>query len=185
MSEDVIDDIDESKPIRRVSKRASKRRPMQFSDLVVVSREITMRTAALHELVTLGCTDPKRTQVALMMIWWSWFHQRQLPDSIDDWPNDKLRGAFGIDVRSTRRVYADCLETVQRIARGRAPFSSVAHEEIFELSGGLCHHCRQPIEFETFHIDHLVPIVYGGLGGNDNLVASCPPCNMQKGARLS
>ncbi len=42
-----------------------------------------------------------------------------------------------------------------------------------------CFYCATPIDM-TSHLDHIVPVYYGGSNRSSNLVACCRPCNMYK-----
>lgn len=43
----------------------------------------------------------------------------------------------------------------------------------------MCFFCGTDIDMSD-HLDHLIPVFYGGTNRNSNLVASCKPCNMTK-----
>jgi 5-methylcytosine-specific restriction endonuclease McrA len=47
---------------------------------------------------------------------------------------------------------------------------------------GKCFWCGKRVG-RDFHVDHVVPIFLGGSNGPENLVISCPACNMSKGAK--
>ena len=49
-------------------------------------------------------------------------------------------------------------------------------------AGGACEYCRllQAATGVTFHIDHFVPGSRGGITAMNNLVLSCPGCNLAK-----
>lgn len=42
-----------------------------------------------------------------------------------------------------------------------------------------CFYCATPITMAD-HLDHVIPVYYGGTNRLSNLVASCKPCNMAK-----
>lgn len=42
---------------------------------------------------------------------------------------------------------------------------------------------KTPVGSE-YHVDHVIPLVQGGSNGPENLVISCPLCNVSKGGRL-
>jgi 5-methylcytosine-specific restriction endonuclease McrA len=44
----------------------------------------------------------------------------------------------------------------------------------------LCHYCGAP----ATEVDHVIPHARGGSDAISNLVASCRPCNLSKGAKL-
>lgn len=54
--------------------------------------------------------------------------------------------------------------------------------EILESQDHLCAWCETPL-MGTYHVDHYWPISKGGFNGVENLVASCPACNISKGAK--
>ena len=51
------------------------------------------------------------------------------------------------------------------------------------ISNKKCYWCNTKIIDNNYHIDHYVPISKGGEHSNDNLVLSCPKCNLTKGAK--
>ncbi|MGE0762220.1 MAG: HNH endonuclease [Bdellovibrionales bacterium] len=50
-----------------------------------------------------------------------------------------------------------------------------------ELGKGLCYHCGERFSGEELSMDHLIPIVRGGVSSKNNVVVSCKPCNSAKG----
>jgi len=62
--------------------------------------------------------------------------------------------------------------------------------EIFKMWYSRCAYCSTPLDFKTFHIDHIEPLHRGrispskaedlGLNCLSNLTPSCAPCNMLK-----
>jgi len=58
--------------------------------------------------------------------------------------------------------------------------------QVFERSDGRCTYCRTPLTLDgRWHVDHAFPRALGGGDEPGNLVASCGPCNLAKGARTS
>lgn len=54
-----------------------------------------------------------------------------------------------------------------------------AHRCAFVIrSRGYCTWCRCVLTKDTFQVDHVVPRRDGGKHADDNLVASCPDCNI-------
>ncbi|TGL56692.1 HNH endonuclease [Leptospira ognonensis] len=47
-------------------------------------------------------------------------------------------------------------------------------------SNGICHYCGQKFKVEELTMDHLIPIIRGGLSIKANLVPSCKECNSKK-----
>lgn len=65
----------------------------------------------------------------------------------------------------------------------REPIGNHLRRHILDRDGFTCVYCGEPIE-KTPHIDHLVPVSAGGKNHICNLAASCPSCNLSKGARI-
>lgn len=51
--------------------------------------------------------------------------------------------------------------------------------KIFSMTGGRCFYCGCELDFNDFHLEHFSPKANGGKVAN-NLVPSCPDCNLQK-----
>ena len=66
----------------------------------------------------------------------------------------------------------------RRGAEGTHTAEDVAKQ--FELQGGRCYWCGEPVD--AYHIDHRFPLSKGGSNGPENIVVSCPECNMAKKA---
>ena len=63
---------------------------------------------------------------------------------------------------------------------------------IAKRDGWKCHYCEVQLSFRPLtsdekypEIEHKIPRARGGSNHMDNLVLSCPTCNMRKGARYS
>ena len=54
-------------------------------------------------------------------------------------------------------------------------------QKLFKLQKGLCTVCRSKLT--KYHIDHIMPLVNGGLNTDDNVQLLCPPCNLTKGSK--
>jgi len=59
----------------------------------------------------------------------------------------------------------------------------VEREKIFKITEGKCFYCGCNIKYEDFHIDHFIPKSKNG-GKENNIVPSCPTCNLIKGDLL-
>ncbi len=53
----------------------------------------------------------------------------------------------------------------------------------FDATAGHCWYCGIVMDPFRFVLDHQVPVVQGGPSTQDNLVASCSPCNTSKRGR--
>lgn len=59
-------------------------------------------------------------------------------------------------------------------------------QELYAQQKGCCHYCN--IEFDrylddAYHVEHKLPLSRGGTNDRENLVLSCPKCNLQKQSR--
>ena len=50
---------------------------------------------------------------------------------------------------------------------------------IFNMTGGKCFYCGCTLDFQNFHVDHVIPKAKGGTDFK-NIVPACPDCNMAK-----
>jgi 5-methylcytosine-specific restriction endonuclease McrA len=53
----------------------------------------------------------------------------------------------------------------------------------YKRQNGKCYWCGKKVH-ETYHVDHIIPLSRGGSDNADNLVISCPYCNLSRGSRL-
>lgn len=49
------------------------------------------------------------------------------------------------------------------------------------IGKGQCYHCEEKFKPEELTMDHLIPIVRGGMSNKKNCVPSCKECNSKKG----
>jgi 5-methylcytosine-specific restriction endonuclease McrA len=93
------------------------------------------------------------------------------------------------EIDARRNQWAkDNPEKVKRIKRNyrtRKAGNGGAHtaeeiQERIEEQGYMCFYCSHPLEGD-YHVDHFVPVSRGGGSEIENLVASCPSCNLSKG----
>lgn len=54
----------------------------------------------------------------------------------------------------------------------------------FKSQKGLCWHCGKKLDPKNYHVDHLTPLSRGGSNNADNMVISCPRCNLSKHDRF-
>lgn len=73
----------------------------------------------------------------------------------------------------------------QRAACAAAPGTHTAADVAAQYlrQHGRCYWCAVKVG-KTYHVDHVTPLVKKGSNGPDNLVISCPACNLSKGAKL-
>lgn len=63
----------------------------------------------------------------------------------------------------------------------RTPGVPRRRQRIFNKSDGKCHYCQTPLTLTgKWHIEHKMPRALMGSNKDDNLVASCAPCNHKK-----
>lgn len=65
----------------------------------------------------------------------------------------------------------------QRVRPFKRSDNPAKTRRIFEGVGGCCRWCGVELSFDTFHVDHVIPICDGGTNDEDNLTAACPACN--------
>lgn len=58
----------------------------------------------------------------------------------------------------------------------------ILREAVYDCSRGICGICREPVPFERFSIDHIVPLSRGGAHSMVNLQLAHLSCNARKGA---
>lgn len=52
-------------------------------------------------------------------------------------------------------------------------------KRVFDITNGRCFYCGCELDIDNFHIDHFIAKSDGGKG-KENLVPSCPECNICK-----
>ena len=60
-------------------------------------------------------------------------------------------------------------------------FSNKRRNDVFEKCNGKCYYCGDHLDYDNFHMDHVIPKAKGGRGVIENLVAACCLCNLTKG----
>lgn len=53
-------------------------------------------------------------------------------------------------------------------------------EFLFKMQNDKCAWCGNLIDGDNFHLDHVVPIAFGGTNDPHNIVVSCNTCNHTK-----
>lgn len=59
----------------------------------------------------------------------------------------------------------------------RKRITKATARRLLAFFSGLCAYCEEDVEF-NYHIDHVLPLSAGGTSDFENLVISCPPCNL-------
>jgi len=65
----------------------------------------------------------------------------------------------------------------------RQSLSKKTRFDVFKRDGFKCQYCGAHPPSVILHIDHIQPLAFDGSNDIDNLVTSCEPCNLGKGAR--
>ena len=55
---------------------------------------------------------------------------------------------------------------------------------LYKEQQGLCYYCDKDL-VGIYHIEHMVPLSRGGMHDKDNIVLSCPSCNLEKGTKTA
>ena len=64
-------------------------------------------------------------------------------------------------------------------------FSSALKQAVWDKTDGYCYYCGKKLKpWQTFSIDHVIPVIQGGTDDLENLVPSCKQCNARKGAKV-
>lgn len=66
----------------------------------------------------------------------------------------------------------------------RIAISKKTRFEVFKRDGFVCQYCGSTPPRVILHVDHIHPVKEGGTNHRDNLITSCEPCNLGKGAEL-
>ena len=69
-----------------------------------------------------------------------------------------------------------------RLNGNNGKFTKKDIDFIIKFQSNLCFYCDKDIS-DNYHIDHFVPISKGGSNNPENLVISCPQCNLFKNAK--
>ena len=69
------------------------------------------------------------------------------------------------------------------MATKRVAISKKTRFEVFKRDGFKCQYCGAHPPAVLLHVDHITPVSRGGCNDEDNLITSCEPCNLGKGAR--
>jgi hypothetical protein len=64
----------------------------------------------------------------------------------------------------------------------RKPVGKKLRFDVFKRDGFRCQYCGATPLQTGLQVDHIVPVAEGGDNGINNLITSCQPCNIGKGA---
>lgn len=62
--------------------------------------------------------------------------------------------------------------------------SHLENQRMLSLASYRCEYCRRNLMNELYEIEHINPLVHGGVTVPDNLAVACSRCNRNKGTRL-
>jgi len=63
----------------------------------------------------------------------------------------------------------------------RALLTPELRSAIIKHDRGMCRYCAIRPKWKNIEIDHVRPVIYGGLSTLENCVTACRPCNQKKG----
>lgn len=111
-------------------------------------------------------------QLARQMM--SWLSPQEIAAAV------ALRAEFDLRDQHQKQAY---WREYSRQERAKQPSGSVPRRRlrIFNKSEGKCHYCAAPLDLNgKWHIEHKMPRALMGGNEDENLVASCVPCNAKK-----
>lgn len=82
-----------------------------------------------------------------------------------------------------KAVSRKCRHNRRTTIKKYPPIKARDIEVLIKQSKGVCWWCCAPCA-DTFHLDHRVPLSRGGANTIENIVVSCPSCNLRKNNRL-
>jgi 5-methylcytosine-specific restriction endonuclease McrA len=65
----------------------------------------------------------------------------------------------------------------------KGTFTAADIQAQYKAQGGKCWWCAKLVG-DDYHADHRIPLSRGGSNAPENIVISCPTCNLQKGKKL-
>lgn len=87
--------------------------------------------------------------------------------------------------RANHRDEARAIEARRRARKCNAQGSHTADDvkRQYEAQKGKCYYCKQKVG-KDYHADHAIPLSRGGSDGPENIVVTCPTCNLRKRNKL-
>lgn len=83
--------------------------------------------------------------------------------------------------REKMRSYNNKRRALKRGSTGEYSDADVYKKRVEQRD--LCYWCHEALN-NKYHIDHVVPLSRGGSNSPENIVISCPKCNLKKGSKL-
>lgn len=89
-----------------------------------------------------------------------------------------------------RRIYERhrekrfALSQARRAAKSSAVVERVFRSVLWRQHKGICGICRRPVSVQAMDVDHIIPLVLGGVHSYANTQPAHGKCNRQKGGRL-
>ena len=103
---------------------------------------------------------------------------------ISDWARSlRLLRQEGYDLETTRNGYILHSGEPSRTGNIRAPISPKLRYRILMRDNSICQRCgAKASDGEKLHVDHKIPVEFGGDNSESNLWTLCEPCNEGKKA---
>lgn len=79
---------------------------------------------------------------------------------------------------TNRRIW----ESARRARKLNQFIENVDPSVVYEIHGGMCGVCKEFIDGD-FHVDHVIPLIKGGMHGYINVQPAHPKCNLKKGVK--
>lgn len=107
-----------------------------------------------------------RDDIIAKVMAWQRAHRDHRREYVSRWRKTKVGRHSRIASQHTRR------------AKLGGMLSRKVVTQVIAASGGICPYCNEPIE--DGHIDHIVPVSFGGTNTMGNLAYVCARCNIEK-----
>lgn len=85
-------------------------------------------------------------------------------------------------LRKYRKAHPEVIRAIETRKRVAGKVNAQDLKSLMTKQNGLCYYCFIDI-FNKYHIDHYLPITLGGLSNVENIVLSCPKCNLTKNSK--
>lgn len=99
--------------------------------------------------------------------------REQNPDYARDYAKDNPEVAKAASARRRNRKL-----------KAGGNYTAADVRRIYAIQEGRCYWCKSNVPEKAYHADHRVPLSRGGSNGPENIVVSCPSCNLRKGAKM-